>query len=81
MRQDNANIRKVMQLARELLILADEGQAAARDDGCRLLFGVVQDCAYKIRLEAERSAQRISEVANGNGTRGESWPRPCGMYE
>ena len=54
MRQDNANIRKVMQLARELLILADDGQAAARDDGCRLLFGVVQDCAYKIRLEAER---------------------------
>ncbi|MDH5299137.1 MAG: hypothetical protein OEV91_08975 [Desulfobulbaceae bacterium] len=54
MRHDNANIRKVLQLARAMLIMADEGQAAAEDDGCRLLFGVVQDCAYKIRLEAER---------------------------
>ena len=54
MRKDNTNIRKMIQLSRDMLILADEGQAAAEDDGCRLLFGIVQDCAYKIRLEAER---------------------------
>lgn len=54
MNNDDANIQKVIQLSREMLILADEGQAAANDDGCRLLFGIVQDCAYKIRLEAER---------------------------
>jgi len=54
MQDDNPYIRKVIQLSREMLILADEGQAAATDDGCRLLFGIVQDCAYKIRLEAER---------------------------
>lgn len=54
MRDDNANIKKVIQLSREMLILADQGQEAAEDDGCRLLFGIVQDCAYKIRMEAER---------------------------
>ena len=54
MRNDDANIRKVIKLSREMLILADEGQCAAEDDGCRLLFGIIQDCAYKIRLEAER---------------------------
>ena len=36
-----------------MIILADEGQAAAQDDGCRLLYGVLQDCAYKLRKKAE----------------------------
>ena len=54
MNDDNANIQKLIQLSRDMLILADEGQAAAADDSCRLLYGIVQDCAYKIRLEAER---------------------------
>lgn len=63
MQDDNANIRKVIQLSRDMLILADEGQAAAADDGCRLLFGIVQDCAYKIRLEAER--EQRSHLHNG----------------
>ncbi len=63
--QDDDNIRKVIKLSREMLILADEGQASAEDDGCRLLFGIVQDCAYKIRLEAER--EQRSHQRNGNG--------------
>lgn len=63
MRDDNSYIRKVIQLSREMLILADEGQAAAEDDGCRLLYGVVQDCAYKIRMEAERE-QRVHQRQN-----------------
>ncbi|MDH3392484.1 MAG: hypothetical protein OEL66_00630 [Desulfobulbaceae bacterium] len=63
MRDNDANIRKVIQLSRDMLILADEGQAAAEDDGCRLLFGIVQDCAYKIRMEAERE-QRAHQRKN-----------------
>lgn len=63
--QDDNNIRKVIKLSREMLILADAGQASAEDDGCRLLFGIVQDCAYKIRLEAER--EQRSHQRNGNG--------------
>jgi len=57
MRDDDANILRVLQLAREMLIIADQGQAVAVDDGCRLLYGVIQDCAYKIRLEAERERE------------------------
>jgi ribosomal protein L44E len=44
----------LFRLSREMIILADQGHAAAPDDGCRLLFGVLQDCAYKIRQAAER---------------------------
>ena len=36
-----------------MVILADDGQLAAQDDGCRLLYGVLQDCAYKLRKKAE----------------------------
>jgi hypothetical protein len=47
-------IHQLLRFSREMIILADEGQAAAPDDGCRMLFGVLQDCAYKIRQGAER---------------------------
>lgn len=54
----NCNIRRTMELTRQMIILADEGEAAARDDGCAVLYGVVRDCAYRIRSEAERERDR-----------------------
>lgn len=48
------NIRKALQAARALTILADEGEAESDDDGCMVLFSVVRDCAYRIRAEAQR---------------------------
>ncbi|NQU42596.1 hypothetical protein HQ520_04875 [bacterium] len=53
----NENIRRALELARSLIILADEGEAESRDDGCVVLFGVLRDCAYKIRAEAEREKE------------------------
>ena len=47
-------IGKVSNSARELITLADEGDANCRDDGSRVFFGVVRDCAYKILTEAKR---------------------------
>ncbi len=48
------NIRKALDLARHLVILADKGEAHCKDDGCVALYGVIRDCAYKIRDSAER---------------------------
>ncbi len=53
MKSYNECIKRVLELAREMIILADEGQEVAEDDGCRLLYGVLQDCAYKLRKKAE----------------------------
>lgn len=50
-------IRKALDFSRELIILADEGEACSEDDGCVLLFGVIRDCAYTIRANAEREKQ------------------------
>lgn len=61
--QCNELIRQALDLARQLIILADEGERSAMDDGCRVLYGVVRDCAYKLRTEAER--ERDSHKAQG----------------
>ena len=47
-------VRRAMRAAQELTLLADEGEAETHDDGCAVLFGVIRDCAYKIRSQAER---------------------------
>ena len=58
----NEHIKESLEMVRSLIILADEGERDSRDDGCRLLYGVIRDCAYKIKNEAERerSAHQIN---------------------
>jgi len=53
----NHFIKEALENARKLIVLADEGEAHCNDDGCAVLFGVIRDCAYKIRAEAEREKQ------------------------
>ena len=55
------NIERALQLARELLALADEGDAQRSDVGCGVLFGTVRDCGYKIRALAEAEQDRHHE--------------------
>lgn len=50
----NQHIRDALRLSRELLTLSARGEAEAPDDGCRVLYGIVMDCAHKIRSSAER---------------------------
>jgi len=49
-----AQLQRALRLAGRLIVLADEGEAEAKDDGCILLFGVVRDCAYRMRSETEK---------------------------
>lgn len=57
-RTDNKYIRRSLDAAKELTILADEGEARCRDDGCAVLYGIIRDCAYKIRRHAEDEKSR-----------------------
>ena len=54
----NAFIRQALDMARQLTILADEGESASKDDGCIVLYGVIRDCAYQIKSRAERERER-----------------------
>ena len=58
----NNHIKQALEEVRALTILADEGEADSRDDGCVLLYGVVRDCAYKIKSQAERERKVHEEL-------------------
>ncbi|MBN1556885.1 MAG: hypothetical protein JW951_01920 [Lentisphaerae bacterium] len=78
MSRPNHNIRRALAASRALMILADEGEAESRDDGCQVLYGVIRDCAYRIRKRAgsekefhklmglwDNPEDRVSAQANG----------------
>jgi hypothetical protein len=53
----NENIKRLLQLSREMLALADEGDLARDDESCGVLYGILRDCAYRLRALAEKEKQ------------------------
>ncbi len=70
MNQSNDLIRQIIDMTRRMIILADEGHALANDDGCRLLIGIIQDCAYKIRKKAEQEKEEHRKTSEWNDRAG-----------
>ncbi len=62
------NIQSALDIARQLLILADHGEVDSRDDGCLILYGIISDCAYKIisQAKAERVIHSRQYIETGN---------------
>jgi hypothetical protein len=63
MKQCDASIKKAFELVRDMLALADEGDALRKDNGCGVLYGVVRDSAFKIKKLAE--AEKEAHVRKG----------------
>lgn len=59
----NEYILKALNIADELMSLANNGDTLRDDTGCGILFSVMRDCAYKVRREAER--EREAHKAKG----------------
>jgi hypothetical protein len=59
----NEKIFRVLELSRELLKIADEGDEARTDKGSGILFGTVRDNSYKLI----RLAQQELEVHRNSG--------------
>lgn len=66
------HIQEAMRLADDLNRLADSGEVIAQDDGCPVLFGVLRDCAYRIKGRAihEREVHVRRELWCGNASKG-----------
>jgi len=47
------NIKSTIQLAKEMIQLADKGDIDREDNGCGILYGILRDCAYKLKNLAE----------------------------
>jgi hypothetical protein len=54
----NKHLQKSLELVKEMIILVDKGEPASLDNGCRVLYGILHDCAYKIKARAESETQK-----------------------
>lgn len=54
----NKNITRVLQVSREMMVLADAGDAARKDRSCGILYGTLRDAAYKLRSLAENEKRQ-----------------------
>ena len=53
-RAANRNLRRLLELTREMLALADEGDRDRQDDSCAILYGILRDSGYRLRRLAEQ---------------------------
>lgn len=58
-----AYLRESLELAGRMLDLAERGVAGCQDDGCLVVYGIMRDCAYRIRTSAEKELQ-VHAAAN-----------------
>ncbi len=61
MRPCDINILKTLELATEMIRLADKGDSEREDVGCGVLYGILRDSAYKLRQVAEQEMQAHRE--------------------
>ncbi len=63
MKPCDESIQKVIELADEMLIISDEGDAVREDTNCGVLYGVVRDSAFRIKKMAE--TERNAHIKKG----------------
>ena len=45
----NQNIIEIVELSESMIRMADRGMAGCEEDKCFLIYGLIRDCAYKIK--------------------------------
>ena len=63
MRLCDENIKKTIELVKDMLVLADEGDGVREDTGCGVLYGIIRDAAFKIKKLAE--TERDNHIKKG----------------
>ena len=63
MRPCDESLKRTFELAKNMLDLADEGDRVREDAGCGVLYGVLRDSAFKIKLLAE--AEKDAHIKKG----------------
>jgi len=61
MKPCDKNIKKTLELVKEMLNLADKGDADREDVGCGILYGILRDSAYKLKKIGEQEKQAHKE--------------------
>ena len=58
----NKNLRRLLELTREMIALADEGDRDRDDDSCGILYGILRDSAYRLRSLTEEECHRHEQA-------------------
>ena len=56
--RSDQNIQRVIDLTREMLALADEGDRDRNDNSCGILYGILRDMAYRLRNLADEECEK-----------------------
>jgi len=54
----NDHLCRLVALTREMMALADEGDRDRDDASCGILYGILRDTAYHLRLMAQQECQK-----------------------
>jgi len=54
----NENLRRVRELTNEMLALADAGDQARSDRSCGVLYGILRDMAYRLRMLIDQECEQ-----------------------
>ena len=63
MKPCDKNIKDTLQMANDMIDLANKGDLDREDTGCGILYGVLRDCAYKLKKLAE--TEKESHIRKG----------------
>lgn len=63
MKPCNRHIARTLELADEMIELADRGDSDREDNGCGILYGILRDSAFKLKKLAE--AEKQSHIRKG----------------
>ena len=58
MKPCDENIKNALELAKNMINLAEKGDADREDDGCGILYEVLRDLAYEIKQIAESEKEK-----------------------
>ncbi len=58
MKPCDENIKKTLELVKDMINIAEKGDADREDNGCGILYGVLLDSAYKINQIAESEKEK-----------------------
>lgn len=68
----SAHLHEALELSGKMMDLAERGVEGCQDDGCLVVYGILRDCAYKVRTSAEKELQEHGLVnLSVKGERGE----------
>ena len=58
----NLNLKKLIQMTRDMLALSDEGDRDRNDDTCGIIYGILRDTGYRLRKLAEEERQKHKQA-------------------